>query len=489
LDKKCKILLIYPGPKAKFPRLPMSCIVLAAYLRQRNFDVEILDTRLDTTEGKRWSDYLCIGISSMSGLQLKYAIGIARIIKSQAPKVPLVWGGAHVSFYPRESAESPLVDYVVRGEGEETLFELIERVILNKCLEEIPGATFYHDEKLFSGSERMHVDMDGLPFPAYDLVSLARYSDSVEGFSYETSRGCPHRCGFCYNDFFHRRDWRAKSAEKIFIELERVRDEYGIKKIYFIDDNFMVSLSRVKKICQKIKDLNLNWASSSRADYLAVYKREDFILFKESGCLYLQYGAESGSAQELDYIQKDITPQDIINSVRNCIEAGIMQVLSFMIGLPNETKVDREKTLNLYDYIMKLDGDIEINGIFIYTPYPGTFLYNEAVKSGFKERIKLEEWGKWKFGDPRNIPWIKRKDIGYLETIEIISIFNYYVHRLNFYSKTYRKKMLGFLGYMFYYLIIPVMRLSASLRWRHRLFFAAPEWRLFKFLVARLFPR
>lgn len=488
-DRKKKVLLIYPGPKVKFPRLPMPCLVLAAYLRQGGQNVEILDTRLDSAEGKRWSDYLCVGISSMSGAQLKHAIETARIIRSEAPGVPLVWGGAHVSFYPEDSAKSPLVDYVVRGEGEETLLELIEKSILNKGLEKIAGATFYHNDLLFCGPERKHLDMDKLPLPAYDLVSLPRYADSVEGFSYETSRGCPHRCGFCYNKSFHCRTWRAKTAEKVVNELKRIKDEFKVKKIHFIDDNFMVSLPRVKEICKGIKSFDLKWVSTTRADYLAKYKHEDLLVFKESGCMYLQFGAESGSARELNYIEKDITPQDIIVSVEKCIQAGIMPVASFMVAMPNETEKDRQETLDLYDQIMRLKGNVEINGIFIYTPYPGTSLYEEAVKLGFRERTKLEDWIDWDlFRDAKNVPWLKRKEIGYLETIEIISTFKYYIHRLSYYSEKYRKKMLGSLGYIFYRMVIPVMNASATFRWRHRFFFMAPEWQLWRFFL-RFFPR
>lgn len=486
---KSKVLLIYPGPKVKFPRLPMPCLVLAAYLRRRDLDVEILDTRIDAVEGKKWADYLCIGISSMSGLQLKYAIQTARIIKSHAPSVPLIWGGAHVSFYPEDSAASPLVDYVVRGEGEETLAELIEKEVLGKSGQPVTGVTFYHKEELFSGQDREHLDMDSLPFPAYDLVSLSRYADSIEGFSYESSRGCPHRCGFCYNKSFHCRKWRAKSAEKVIAELKRIRDEFNIEKIHFIDDNFMVSLPRVKEICCGIKSFGLKWVSTTRADYLAGYSREDLLVFKESGCMYLQYGAESGSARELSFIQKDITPEDIIASAKNCIDAGIMPVASFMVAMPNETREDRVQTLNLYDEIMRLKGNVEINGIFIYTPYPGTSLYEEAVRAGFRELTKLEDWSDWDlFRDAKNAPWLDKKEKEYLETVEIISTFKYYIHRLNYYSGEYRKKMLGFLGYIFFGFVVPLMSASASFRWRHRLFFMAPEWRLWRFFL-RFFPR
>lgn len=488
-ENKNKVLLIYPGPRVKFPRLPMPCIVLAAYLRRNNFDVEILDTRLESAEGRQWRNYLCIGISSMSGAQLKYAIQAARIIKSQAPQVPLIWGGAHVSFYPEESAKSPLVDYVVKGEGEETLVELIEKAVLGKSPEAIRGVTFYNKGVLFSGPEREHLDMGSLPFPAYDLVSLERYADSVEGFSYESSRGCPHRCGFCYNKSFHSRKWRSKPAEKVIAELKLIKDEFNIEKIHFIDDNFMVSLPRVREICGGIKSFGLKWVSTTRADYLARYKREDLLAFKESGCMYLQFGAESGSLRELGFIQKDISPQDVIVSAKNCIDAGIMPVASFMTALPNETKEDRIQTLNLYDEIMRLKGNVEINGVFIYTPYPGTSLYEEAVKAGFRELTKLEDWSDWDlFRDAKNVPWLDRKEKEYLETIEIISTFKYYIHRLNYYSGKYRKRMLGFLGYIFFGLIVPIMNASASFRWRHRLFFMAPEWRLWRFLL-KFFPR
>lgn len=486
---KDKVLLVYPGPKVKFPRLPMSCIVLAAYLRRANFAVEILDTRVDTFEGREWADYLCIGISSMSGTQLKYAIQLAGKIKADAPDIPLIWGGAHVSFYPQESAVSPLVDYVVRGEGEETLLELAEKIKINKSIGIIPGVTFNQDNRLLSGPERKHLDMDTLLFPAYDLVILSRYADSVEGFSYETSRGCPHRCGFCYNKSFHCQSWRHKSTDKVIAELKRIKDEFNIKKIHFIDDNFMVSLPRVREICRGIKPFGLKWVSTTRADYLAKYSSEDLLVFKESGCIYLQFGAESGSLRELDYIQKDITPQQIIGAAKNCIEAGIMPVVSFMIAFPDETEQDRSQTFNLYDEIMRLKGNAEINGIFIYTPYPGTSLYTEAVRLGFKELKRLEDWSDWDlFRDAKNVPWLDRSEKDRLETIEIISTFKYYIHRLNYYSDEYRRRMLGPIGSIFYRFVIPIMDSFASFRWQHRFFSLAYEWRLWRFFL-RFFPR
>jgi anaerobic magnesium-protoporphyrin IX monomethyl ester cyclase len=488
-NTKARVLLIYPGRSVKFPRLPMSCLVLAAYLRQKGLQVEILDTRLDGHKAKKWSEYLCIGISSMSGVQLRFAIEIAKAIKKESPLVPLVWGGAHVSFYPNESAQSPFVDYVVRGEGEEAFSDLIEKVILTKTQSQIAGVTFYNGDKLFSGPVRKHLDLDTLPFPAYDLLDIPRYADSLEGFSYESSRGCPHRCNFCYNDFFHSSDWRVKSPEKVALELGRIKKEIGINKIYFIDDNFMVSLSRVKEICLQINCLGLQWASTCRADYLAKYSRRDLLFLKEKGCLYLQYGAESGSLQQLEYLKKDITPEDILASVRNCVEAGIMPVVSFMIGFPQETEKERIQTIDLYDRIMELADTVEVNGIFIYTPYPATILYNEAVRLGFRERKQLEDWIDWRFSDTKAITWLDKRQLLRLEAIESISIFKWYLHRLNFYSGDYRKRMLGPARYILCYLLIPIMNISARLRWKYRFFSFALEWRLWRWAVTQFFPR
>ncbi|MCP4652153.1 MAG: B12-binding domain-containing radical SAM protein [Candidatus Omnitrophica bacterium] len=489
MDSKGKVLLIYPGPKTKLPRLPMSCIVLAAHLRQKNFQVDILDTRLDSLDNQDFSDYLCVGISSMSGVQLKHAVNAATSIKANYPNLPLVWGGAHVSFYPEISAADDLVDYVVRGEGEESFIEVIERVIINKEFQAIDGAIFYREGKCYSGGNREFIDPDTLAFPAYDLVDLAKYADYIEGFSYETSRGCPYRCRFCYNLLFHDRKWRKKSSEKVITELKRIKNDLGARKLYFIDDNFMVSLPRVKEICAGIKNEGINWAAAARANYLAKYDRSDFAVLKESGCLYLQCGAESGSVTELEHIHKDITPREIIDTAKNCIDGGIMPVFSFMIGMPNETEQDRLATLDIYDQIMKVSSKIEINGIFVYTPYPGTSLYAEALALGYQQNKTFQDWINWSFSDAKVIPWLNRKLRASLQAIETLSTYKFYIHRMNFYSKEFRRKKLGKLGCFLYGLVIPVMNLSANFRWKHRFFDFAWEWRFWKFIIARFFPR
>lgn len=487
-----KVLLVFAGPKTDLPRFPMSILVIASYIRKHGFHPTILDLRVRDYKDINPDNYLAIGISSISGVSLKEALKFAEFIRKNNEKIPIIWGGVHVSFFPTQSIINNYVNIIVKSEGEETFRELLKRIYSGKRYDNIKGTVVLKDRKPFHNPDREFIDINKLDLPAYDLIDINRYSESLEYFSYESSRGCPHRCKFCYVSNFHKKKWRAKSAEKVIRELKEIVRLYNPKKIDFVEDNFFVDKKRVEKITKGIikNKFTFRWMGFCRADYISKSDDEFMGLLKKSGCELLSIGVESGSPTMLKKITKDITLEQVMNAARKCIKHNIMPVMSFIIGTPGETKKEMYETLDFYDKLYMLSDKLEINGLFVYGPYPGTPIYEEAVNLGYRPYTSLEGWASWKYTDINNTPWLSKNYKKQLETISIISRFRFFVHRLSLYSKQFKKKKLkSKVNMILYDAFIPLMKTDADLRWRLRFFSFAPEWRIYQNFIEKKFDK
>ncbi|MFH1210762.1 MAG: radical SAM protein [archaeon] len=482
------VLLIFPGNIENQPRLPFSILVLASHLRKKNIPVEVLDTRVQPYNNVNYDKYMLIGVSAKTGEQLSSAVKLCKYIKSKS-KTPIVWGGPHATFFPEQTCKSELVDFVVRSEGEETLYELVKAIQEKKEFEKIKGLTFKRDGKVISNEDREFIDMNKLEIPAYDLVNFSDYIDSVKYLTIETSRGCPHRCSFCYVHQFHKRKWRFKSVQKVISEIKEIRKKYGANSFFIADDNFFVIKSRVIELCNEIvkNQLNIKIFAQARADYFANYSEEELNLIAKSGFEFLSIGAESGSQRVLDMINKDIKVEDIFNSAKKCINHKIRPVYSFVIGIPGERLNDLNVTLDAYQKLRKISKNVEVSGLNIFTPYPGTPLYEEAIKNGYKPYKTLEGWADWKFSDLSNITWLTKKSKNNLQTLAKLSLFICIRDRLNSYGKKFKRKKIGTLQRnILWYLGSPILSLDAAIRLKLRFFSLGYEWLLFGKIVSEM---
>ncbi len=485
------VLLVYPGePEAK-PRLPMSVLTLASYCTQQGYDCKVVDERLTDLTDEDINDAQVIGISSMSGTQLGSAISTARRIRQLRPDTPIVWGGAHASAYPEQTARSPLVDFVVKGEGEQVFVELCSRILNDQDMVDVCALTYVKDGEMVNNPTALEfIDVETLPPTRYDLVDLEQYADFEDGFSYESSRGCPFRCTFCYVEYFHDRKWRSKSTEKVIAELRAIKKNTGVKKLYLIDDYFFSNRKRSLEICEAMidADIDMKWTATARSDFLARCTDEQMQIIKDSGCTTLSIGAESGSDKVLKDLKKDITVEQTRIAVQKCVAIGIKPTLSFIIGLPTEREEDLEATLTLCDDLMSYGEDVEINGLFVYVPYSGTPLEETAADYGYVARKKLEDWADWSFGDHSNNPWLGPKQRKRLEAIASIARFKFMRRRFDSYSESYRRaKMRSPLIRLGYFVFVRVFAAMANLRWKRRLFTGALEWVLWRRLTYSLF--
>ena len=232
----------------------------------------------------------------MSGLQIKYALEFAHFVRVQNPSCPIVWGGVHPTLLPEQTATNDYVDIVVRGEGELIIKDLANKLALNQSLEDVAGITYNINGSIKSNPDGKIIDLNAVPIALpYDLLQMDKYPSVRSGrFHIQTSRGCPHRCGFCYNSFFNKNKWRAKSAKRVLDEIEYILNRFPhVKIIDPIDDNVFVDKKRVEDICHGLIDrkLDVQWRGNCRFDYMSTYSKDFLELLVQSGCVELDFGA------------------------------------------------------------------------------------------------------------------------------------------------------------------------------------------------------
>ncbi|MFQ5443964.1 MAG: B12-binding domain-containing radical SAM protein, partial [Nitrospinales bacterium] len=397
-------------------------------------------------------------------------------------ETPLVWGGVHVTLLPEQSLESPYCDVVVRGEGEITVRELAGKLQNNEDLSGVRGITFKKGNQIISNPDRDFMDMDEIDVELpYDLVEMDKYS--ISSFPVHTSRGCPFRCGFCYNTAFNKRSWRYKSAIHVVDEIEYVVKKFGVKEISFTwEDEFFINVKRVKKFCEELirRNIKVKWNAFCHPNTFSKVNAELLELLENAGCDNLSLGGESGSQRVLDeIIKKDNKIETLLKATETLSKTKIRQIVSFMSGMPTETESDLQLTLKLIDKLSRINPNIYVNGIFLYTPYPGTPMFDLVVEQyGYEIPDSLDKWAE--FGIYRNVGNINWQPPHYIEKCKTISILT----RFPFLKKEFSFNDIsgGIAGERFnkfpFNLAYYFFAKDAVFRWKHRLFKFSYEWKL-----------
>ncbi len=476
-DKRIVLLFPKTGLEALKPQSPLSLLTLCPYLEQAGYEPVIIDTRVQSDYEQRMRDLipdaLFVGITSMTGHQIRYALELADLVRAIAPDKKIVWGGIHASMLPEQTLADPRVDIVVEMEGERTIVELADYFSRGGDLNSIK-AVYYHDAQgqvVYTG-HRPLMDLKELRVPSWHLVDVSNYSE----IGVQTGRGCPWGCLFCYNHKFNERRWRFKEVSQVIEELRLLKDTYHVESVTFYDDNFFTSPRRVRLLCEKMLEekLGIKWSTTCRADGLARYD-DDFIrLLKASGVHILFVGSESGSEGILLKIDKHITVDDIRGMARTTRKHNLRVHTAFMMGFPGETPADRTQTYRVMDEIKSLDPNIYITQICIYTPFPGTPMYEEAVTHGFVEPKTLAEWGGLTYFEC-NLPWLNNQERTMLENLAFIT-------RFVFWHREIKSRYLK----VYYYPFYVFLRFAALARWRLRWFTNAFEWNVFRFFLERI---
>ena len=384
---------------------PLGLLYVAAYAeRVAGCRVQVVDTQAEGLSMAALEARLAADPPDVVGIQamtftLLDALAVARAVRRTAPAATIVFGGPHPTLFPEETVALPEVDVVVCGEGEHAFARLLEALGGGGRLQGIPGVLTRDAPS--DGALQSHYieDMDSLYPPARHLIDPRRYHSALAGGRRVTtmmsSRGCPGRCIFCDRPQMGKR-FRKRSAAGVVEEMIECVDRYGVEEIKFYDDTFTIDRSRVLEICRRIGEVGFKvaWEIRSRVDTMT---GEMIVALARAGCCRVHYGVESGSARIQQRIGKHLDLGDVCRVFAATRRAGIETLGYFMIGLPGETPWDLDQTMDL---LRRLPMDYAHIGIF--TPYPGTAVYQQALDDGFFETDYWRQFAR--HPDPRFRP-------------------------------------------------------------------------------------
>ncbi|OGR03617.1 MAG: hypothetical protein A2284_11010 [Deltaproteobacteria bacterium RIFOXYA12_FULL_61_11] len=307
----------------------------------------------------------------------------------------LVFAGLHALMYePGFLQEHPEVDVVLRGEYEYSLRDLCRALRDGKTTETIPGLLLRRGNDLFDTGRRPPIiDLDALPWPARQFLPMLAYHDepgNLERPSVQlwTSRGCPFRCTFCAwpQIMYGSNSYRTRSVRDVVDEIEWLERAYGFKSFYIDDDTFNVRRQRVVDFCEELlrRRIDLPWASMCRADLM-----DETLLqtMRRAGLFAVKYGVESASQALLDGMRKNLDVSKAIEVIRYTQKIGIKVHLTFVFGMPGETRESAEETLAL-----ALDLFPESLQFTIATPFPGSLLFRELEAAGKIETYDFDRY-------------------------------------------------------------------------------------------------
>ena len=451
-------VLIYPKTaeiEFSHPDVPYSILFIGSYLKANGIQVKLFDQRI--TSNRDILHYIesnpvtHVGLSTMTGPQIIFAMELSRKVRQLRSDITIVWGGIHVTVAPGSVLKQDFIDYIVYGEGEETLLELIK----NPGAKSVTGA-LQRDDIITDLVPRPFMDMDKVSLD-WSLIDPQIYISSREGrryISFVTSRGCSFKCQYCYNSVTNSR-WRSWSIAKVREEVDKII-AFNISYISFMDDNLAVNAKWLSAVCSILEENDIYWYGDLRANMVTDENMDRF-----KNCTMVFIGAESGSQRVLDDIRKMIKVEDIYNAARVLNKRNMTGTFSWIIGFPQETRDDVIATINAVRKVSEIM-PAAVQRLKIFSPYPGSNLYKQTVERGYQPPATLEDWGRYT-REHCDLPYIKNP--WWYKCISYVTFFN-------FYSQT---EIIGSIGSSkpIFRPVIAVYKLFSTFRWK-RNFFSFP---------------
>lgn len=383
---------------------PLGLASIAGVLRSDRFGVAIMDCSASGLSEQavvatiREMAPKVVGITAITPV-FHRAVGVANRIKTALPETLMVLGGHHASIFPDDILGAyPAIDLIVYGEGEQTALDIM-RQFQKKGSDR---STFLADAQLLEGingivyrtgdicrrtaARPLIEDLDTLPYPAWDLLPMERYLPLPNQYlrlpvvHLVATRGCAFDCSFCSTHAVFGRRLRALSPGRLGEMIAYVTEKFAAREISFWDDSFTTDKEWVRQVCERMLTLKrrVSWSCYSRVDTV---DQEMLRLMRRAGCWNIFYGFETGTQQLLDLVDKNVTVERIRQVNAWTKAAGIEVRASFMLALPGETPQSAARTV---DFAIALEPDYA--QFCLTTPYPGTRLYQQALRYGALDR-------------------------------------------------------------------------------------------------------
>ncbi|MGH3831946.1 MAG: B12-binding domain-containing radical SAM protein [Pseudonocardiaceae bacterium] len=424
------VILLYPKVDHEkdyvYFWMPFSLMTLAKPLLDEDLaDVALFDGNQTSDEG--WSRFLdehldralCIGVSIMTGGgQIGHALDLVKTARDRTNCPPVVFGGPHVNVLAEHTAEHELVDAVLVGPGQNSMPAFVTTLMNNTTWEDVPGLVARRGRELVRGP--LNPPRTGMmghyPWHLLDIERYVRDDPTVASrtLNYISSQGCVYKCQFCY-ELTYQRKYSAMAADPLVADIDDLQRRFNVNGIKFYDADWFVNLKRAAAFCRGVIDggLDLTWAASINPNDILKARRAGIPLLKlvaESGGSRLLMGVESGNDRVLrDVVRKEVTQAQIVDVASDIADHGLLGSYTFIVGFPGESDAEQDDTYRLIDELRTLKPTPETR-VHLFAPYPGTPLYEDAIRAGFIPPSTLDGWSRFDYYDSQT-PWTSAETV------------------------------------------------------------------------------
>ena len=378
-----KVLFVNPAME-RYTRqvaMPLGLLSIATYLKTNGHTVKILDHTIRSSNIKKEIASFhpdAVGVSVLSMKSFADASAVSRAAKDAGAVV--IWGGMFASLDPGLVFRNIGIDFISISEGEATWLDVMNALETGGDLKKIPGLCYAENGEVIYTETRPFIDLAILPPLDFTLVDVDKYLGSMYGCKRTAllymAKGCIGNCSFCFNKVFHRQCYRMRPVETFLQEVRYLTEHHGVDCIYFADELWCRNREEMLYQCRAFREsgLKFKWGVQTR---VGIFEKEDFRVMKDAGCLWIDFGIETGSREMMKKIHKGIPYDWIEQTFQDCREVGIITLANFIVGFPDETEAQLRDTVAMAERIAATQ-----KTFFFYMPGPGSPLYDELVKAG-----------------------------------------------------------------------------------------------------------
>lgn len=436
-------MILLVNPRATRPdnrRFPLSLMAVGAGLpAHRSWEIvdgnlphiDIFGTICARIDGRAGGDdpVTAIALTVMPGPQLVSAVPLSKALKQRYPHLPIIWGGNFGSLYPEPVLNARYVDWIVRGQGENSFPELLDAIEGRRDPRTIAGLAFREaDGSHFKAPERVWLGPDDLPAPPYHKIDVAQYLHPTflgrRSGVYQASIGCPFGCNFCgVISVFGRRE-KVQAPARTAGHLDYLARAFGMDSVHFYDNNFFLNEPHAREIADAFAPFGLRWWCEARVDTLTRFSDDTWRRLKAAGLTMVFCGAESGSDDILRKMNKGTTTEQIALTAAKCREHGVIPEFSFVFGDPDEPEREIENTLAFIRRLKGINPAMELISYF-YTPTPqrrdtyGNVDPLAGTPRTLEEWIE-PEWVAWMTHENPHTPWLEPRLKARVDDFELV---------------------------------------------------------------------
>ena len=417
LKNSKKIVFFFPSFASSEATAPLGILAVATPLLREHYDIVLIDSTITPNFKNRIleevKDALCLCVSLVTGPMIRETVDIAKTIKAWRADFPIILGGWHPSLLPAQTLEAPYIDYIVRGQGEDSLLELVRHIAAGASPDLIPGIGFKREKKMILTQERALRPLAEMPPKAYHIAEFDAYERKCgrRWAMYTSSLACPFNCAYCTNAGVYGRKWNALPSEQFVEETVDLSRRYSLEMIWVVDDNFLVDMDRARRIAEGLVQENshFTWSIQATTNVVARLTPHDLQMLKRAGLTQICQGVDSGSPAVLKAMNKDWQDfESIYESAARCLEAGIRPSFNIIFAFPGEGSRERRETIDFMMSVCRRFPGAEF-WTNIFTPYPGSPIFKKTTELGIELPTSLEGWADY-FPRYTRLPWLDGKE-------------------------------------------------------------------------------